>query len=288
MFQSLDDCLQQSLQDWQVDTIVDAHRIIAYWQNIVGPMIAAETEIQKVEDGILYVNVSTSQWMQELQMLKRMIVRKINEWYGHAVIKDIRYAMRRYSNIKKKTSSVAVLDHIEIPSNDFIPMHRYAIPKDYLQYIDAKLERVSDANLRQVLRQLQVDQIKKNYFLQQKGHKRCPQCQQWMVNDKRKICVSCEQDNHQRALSRVKQALKQYPYGKYEMIARIVPCSLSLFSEAKRSLIHEYRERVHLGENDKQVRYMLTMLITQKPADQLTDLFVENLCNKYVSKFIDR
>jgi predicted nucleic acid-binding Zn ribbon protein len=40
---------------------------------------------------ILWISVSSSTWMQQLEFMKKQIVQRLNEHIGEIVIKDIRF-----------------------------------------------------------------------------------------------------------------------------------------------------------------------------------------------------
>ena len=54
------------------------YSVISQWKEIVGESVAAVSSCENVENGILYVKVSSSAWRQELSFLKRDILKKIN------------------------------------------------------------------------------------------------------------------------------------------------------------------------------------------------------------------
>ena len=49
------------------------------WHERVGPKIAEVTRARTVADGTLVVEVRSSAWLMELNMMKRQILRRVNE-----------------------------------------------------------------------------------------------------------------------------------------------------------------------------------------------------------------
>ena len=79
-----------------LDTVLDElglkkklrqYNIISEWQEIVGERIAKVTEPYRIDGGILYVRVRTSEWRNELTMRKPEILKKIN--VEENIIQDI-------------------------------------------------------------------------------------------------------------------------------------------------------------------------------------------------------
>ncbi len=69
-------------------------QVIAQWPRLVGPQIAAVTWPESVTpDGTLFVRVTTSAWMTELQLMAPQIMAAINGGRGVGRIKTIRWLL---------------------------------------------------------------------------------------------------------------------------------------------------------------------------------------------------
>ena len=66
-------------------------KIYKIWAAIVGEKIAENTCLESVKRGTLFVNASSSAWMQELHFLKDMIIEKLEKELGEGTVKDIRF-----------------------------------------------------------------------------------------------------------------------------------------------------------------------------------------------------
>ncbi len=62
---------------------------ITVWPRVVGDLIASKTKPKKVSGSKLWVEVSSSVWMNELLYWKPRLVSRINKALGSKVIKDI-------------------------------------------------------------------------------------------------------------------------------------------------------------------------------------------------------
>ena len=74
--------LEKNLEDYQV---------ITSWPDVVGEQIARVTQAQRMENGVLFVSVSTAPWRAELSMKRMEIMQKINSLLGKSVVKEIRF-----------------------------------------------------------------------------------------------------------------------------------------------------------------------------------------------------
>ena len=70
--------------------------VLGHWEQAVGPQIAAVTLARAIaENGTLTVSVRTSAWMQELSMMERSLIAKVNKSAGSEVVKKIRWELHR-------------------------------------------------------------------------------------------------------------------------------------------------------------------------------------------------
>lgn len=60
-----------------------------YWQEIVGLRVAAATTDLRLENGILYICVSSGVIRQELFFQRDMLVAKLNARAGHNIVRSI-------------------------------------------------------------------------------------------------------------------------------------------------------------------------------------------------------
>lgn len=59
------------------------------WESIVGPHIAEVTRATAVANGVLFVNVRSSAWLSELNMMKHEFLRRLNAGRGEGRIDRI-------------------------------------------------------------------------------------------------------------------------------------------------------------------------------------------------------
>jgi predicted nucleic acid-binding Zn ribbon protein len=65
--------------------------VMAAWPDVVGPQIARVTTPQRMENGVLYVEVTTAPWRAELSMKRLELIEKLNTRVGTRVLNDIRF-----------------------------------------------------------------------------------------------------------------------------------------------------------------------------------------------------
>lgn len=61
------------------------------WESLVGEHIAKAATAVKIVKGVLFVQVKSSTWRNELSLRKKEILDTINSALGQEVVKDIRF-----------------------------------------------------------------------------------------------------------------------------------------------------------------------------------------------------
>jgi len=74
-----------------IDQTLRRYAVITGWEETVGEQIARVTRPQRIENGVLYVSVTTAPWRAELSLKRMEIIERLNKAAGSRVIKDIRF-----------------------------------------------------------------------------------------------------------------------------------------------------------------------------------------------------
>ena len=82
--------LESLIQGLGIQPKLHEYGAVLHWEEIVGEHIAKAATAIKITQGVLYVQVPTSTWRNELLLRKKEIIAKLNEKLGDGVVKDIR------------------------------------------------------------------------------------------------------------------------------------------------------------------------------------------------------
>lgn len=69
-------------------------RALGLWKGVVGESLGKHTHPLRVKDGRIVIAVEDPIWKQEVGLLSREIIRKLNEGMGREVIRDIVLVVR--------------------------------------------------------------------------------------------------------------------------------------------------------------------------------------------------
>lgn len=67
--------------------------VLDLWPEIVGPAIARVTEARGVQEATLFVEVRTSAWLMELNMMKAELLERVNERMSEAPLERIVFVL---------------------------------------------------------------------------------------------------------------------------------------------------------------------------------------------------
>jgi len=124
------------------------YRAWLFWEEVVGPQVAARAKPVRIREGILEVRVDHPVWMQQLQLLKPKILAKLNSRLGEDVIRDLFF--RRGG---QKT------DPQPLPAQPTKPdWHAVQLSEEEFRQVREIVHSVADPELRQSLEQLMTRQ----------------------------------------------------------------------------------------------------------------------------------
>ncbi len=141
--QSIHLILEQTLKGLRLDVPLKTYSIWGAWKEIVGEPIALHTQPHAIRNRILFIEVSHSTWMQQLQFLKPTLLGKINGFLGKSMIEDIRF------KVGKITPAVTPLP--ERREREEVKLDPKTIDR-----IERLLENITDAGVRKGFKELLI------------------------------------------------------------------------------------------------------------------------------------
>ncbi len=87
--------IEQALTRLGLARRLDDYRVWQAWDEVVGQTISRNAQPVRLDGDRLVVVVRTSSWLQELSLLQRELIAKINDWMGRPVIKDLFFIVGR-------------------------------------------------------------------------------------------------------------------------------------------------------------------------------------------------
>lgn len=117
----------------------ELHEVFSFWEKAVGKDIAKHARPAKFRGKVLWLDVSDSIWMQQLQFLKTTLLRTINKQFDTVEVEDIRFQLK--------------LPHSEREAEPRIPL-RQAGPgptPDAARHFQDSLDAIEDPELKEAM-----------------------------------------------------------------------------------------------------------------------------------------
>jgi hypothetical protein len=109
----------------------------------VGKSVALNAQPRSIHNRILFINVSHSTWIQQLQFLKSTLIEKINSYLGESLIEDIRFKLGKISP--------------PIPTSSQVPSWQGEdLDERTLKQIESLLQKIDDEEVRKGLRDVLI------------------------------------------------------------------------------------------------------------------------------------
>jgi hypothetical protein len=131
--------LGNSLKRLDLSSRLDEYGVWPIWNDVVGKTIALNAQPEKIRHGTLFVKVTSSVWMQQLQFMKEMIAEKLNHRLKREIVKNIFFVVGRIDSPGPAETEPTVS-----------PLTVDQEPKIDQQFLDS----VSDPELRQAFKKL--------------------------------------------------------------------------------------------------------------------------------------
>jgi predicted nucleic acid-binding Zn ribbon protein len=83
--------LDEVISNLGIEKKLKEYDAVVYWEKVVGEQIAKMTNATRIVKGVLFVQVKTSTWRNELMLRKKEIIDKLGKVIGIGIIKDIKF-----------------------------------------------------------------------------------------------------------------------------------------------------------------------------------------------------
>lgn len=128
--EKLGDILEKSIKRLDLSGRLVEYGVWPIWNEIVGAAIARNAQPEKIRNGTLFVKVSSSTWMQELQYMKEMISERLNQNLGREVVKNIFFFVGKVDSAITKAKVNETSAHYPSPPQSKLDEERLRSIKD--------------------------------------------------------------------------------------------------------------------------------------------------------------
>jgi predicted nucleic acid-binding Zn ribbon protein len=93
--EELGSVINKIVSDSDIGKKIKKFNIFNHWPDIVGIDIGKKTKPEKLLRQTLYISVTSSTWANELNLMSGQLIKKINDFVGETVVKELRFKTAR-------------------------------------------------------------------------------------------------------------------------------------------------------------------------------------------------
>lgn len=172
----LKDLKRKSAQNLNYSSVVD------FWPEIVGDRTSQNTRAMYIRESVLYVEVFSSVWLNEIKFIREDIIEKYNEKFKKEILKDIHFSIKRGSLDDKSKSTLNKPKKQELKEEIKISFDEASIIKELsqseLNFIDYQVSKIkiTDEKVVRHLKDFLMSSRLRELNLVKIGYKRCERC----------------------------------------------------------------------------------------------------------------
>ena len=91
--QPIGEILKSVVRDLGLAQKSSEQRAVIEWPDVVGHRIAEHARAMRVDEGRLFVEVDSPVWSQELTLMRREILRQLNDRIGRKAINNVHFVL---------------------------------------------------------------------------------------------------------------------------------------------------------------------------------------------------
>lgn len=145
--QSIQSILEKTLKTLEIDVPLKTHSILGVWNEIVGESVAEHSQPRSIRNRILFVDVSHSTWMQQLQFLKLTLLDQVNAFLGEPLIQDIRFKLGKVSRTLPAPPKALLREN-------------ETLDQETLDRMEGLLQKIDDEEVQKSLREVLINGAK--------------------------------------------------------------------------------------------------------------------------------
>lgn len=287
--------IQQSLD--KMGLLPKAKRFLVFWSwaRIVGD-IARNARPRRIDGDVLYVATTSSAWAQELTLMRKSIISRINAHLGGNYINDIRFSEHLWGT----TQDFGDPDkHGRVDKEYKRFMSQDVLTPDEKQRISSLAITADDSPLGSVFQRFAATMEKRKKYLLKQGFNKCDTC--GYLYQPERMCPYCKVKKERNDYYRVLTVLEQHPETSDLTLAVMTGIKQKeIFAKARQTLDSRWHrelrrayftastrklakdERARLGEVIKK----LASLRTGQPGHELTQEDLDRVIGKRFSGLV--
>ena len=259
------------------------NEIICHWRELVDESISDKVKPVKLERGVLFVDVRSSAFRDQLKFFKEEIIDAINAKFAQEepFVKEIRIAsVFQIAELPlKDNQSPAQSSTSVVPAK----LEDITLTAEEIERCEEDAKKISNEKLRQTVLQTLLNRAKTQKFRLASGWHKCLKCES-LCEPEEILCDVCKIKEREAMVNTLFNIFYDAPQLKAWEAQKILlekmphmqtECSLAAVESARTSLIQKVAGKVRLGDETSPDALKLVALEKRLPLDKLTPAIVK-------------
>jgi|YNPNPStandDraft_1061719.scaffolds.fasta_scaffold26688_2 predicted nucleic acid-binding Zn ribbon protein len=166
--------LQDLIRRYGMESKLQESRLLQVWPQAVGPAIAAVARPVRMKNGVLWVQVKSSAWIQELSFQRHYILQRLASYLPNVHL----HRLYLRTNWPEETPARGVQENpLDPPLPSLKELEKIALLPEEQAYIEAVASHLSDGEMRAAFQRAMTHEMQSRQWRIQHGWKPCPSCQ---------------------------------------------------------------------------------------------------------------
>ena len=256
------------------------NELIHDWSKIVDASIADKIRPVALEFGVLFVDVQSSAWKDQLKFVAEEIIDAINENFSQEElrVKEIRIA-KGFQIVERPPEKIAPPVTVDTPP---VTIDAVVLSDEEVATCRARAEKISDERLRETVLRTLLSQARAQKFRALTGWHKCRRCDTLCAPEEI-FCEPCKIREREAMVEELYRIFYDTPHLRTEEARRILlermphmraECSPDVVESARTSLIQKVAGNVRFGDEESPDVLKLVMLEKRLPPEQLTPVII--------------
>ena len=268
--------------------------IVAKWDLLVDKNVSVAIRPVVLESGVLYVKTKSAAANDQLKFFAEEIIDNINDALGddEPVVKEIKPAKAYQLAAFKEQTPPPEKPKTLAEKIDEIPLTPEEIAR-----CEQSVQKISNDELRAVVLQTSLSQLKSNKFRLANGWHKCKTCDSLCAADET-FCEVCRLREHENIKRKLFDIFYDAPWLSSEAVQKIFAekfpnqrdrCPIDFVNSTRATLIQQLAGRLTLVDADEDSNEILrlVMLERQLPPDKVTPAIIRRTLSELHFNFAD-
>ena len=254
--------------------------VIYNWSRLVDETIAEKIVPVTIEHGVLFVDVKSAAFKDQLKFYAEEIIDAINDAFAQdePLVREIRIAKgyQIADKLAEENSRPAP------PESEPVTLNQITLTDEERQRCEAAAEKISDKNLRRTVLRSLTAQTRVQKFRAANGWHKCKRCAT-LCPPEEIFCEVCRVRARETMIAELFKILYDEPWLDADAAQKILlermplmqtECSPDVVESARTSLIQRVASGVKFGDEESSDVLKLVMLEKRLPPDKLTPAII--------------